>query len=223
MTVRAAAHGDPGIFSQRLSDADFTGKPCLFLDRDGVLIEETHYLHRTDDVALIGGVAEAIRKANGASVAVVMVTNQAGIGRGYYGWQEFDLVQQHVLGACSSLGAHCDMILACAYHRDGVSPFNVDGHSWRKPEPGMLLEAARVLGIDLSRSYIVGDTLADLMAGAKAGLSGGALVLTGHGEREWKENGLAAFALHAGSGSFCPRLAPNGAEAIEHWLAELGA
>lgn len=221
MTSGSPIHHEVGVFSQRLSATDYTGKPCLFIDRDGVLVEESHYLHRTEDVVLIRGVAEAIAKANATGVAVVMVTNQAGIGRGYYSWQEFEVVQQHILGACGSLGGRCDMILACAYHAEGVAPYNQAGHSWRKPAPGMLLEAARVLGIDLSRSHIVGDALTDLAAGARAGLPGGTLVLTGHGEREWRYGGEAAFALYENSGSFVPRRARNAAEAIEYWLAGL--
>lgn len=221
MTSAAPVQREPGVLSHRLSASDFTGKPCLFLDRDGVVVEETHYLHRTEDVVLIDAVAKAIAKANALGVAVVMATNQAGIGRGYYGWREFERVQQHILDACGALGARCDMVLACAYHREGIAPYNREAHSWRKPAPGMLLEAARVLGVDLSQSHIVGDTIADLAAGAQAGLPGGTLVLTGHGEHEWRQGGEAAFTLYEKSGSFAPRLASNGAEAIENWLGSL--
>lgn len=219
MTSGAPADQEPGLFSCRLSTRDYEGKPCLFLDRDGVLVEETHYLHRIEDVVLISGVAEAIANANALGVPVVMVTNQAGIGRGYYSWRDFERVQQHIIEACASVGARWDMVLACAYHGEGIAPYRLDGHSWRKPQPGMLLEAARVLKIDVSRSHIVGDTLADLQAGVEAGLSGGTLVMTGHGEREWRENGNAAFARYAKLGSFVARLAGNGGEAIENWLA----
>jgi D-glycero-D-manno-heptose 1,7-bisphosphate phosphatase len=211
---------EPGLFSQRLSATDYTGKPCLFLDRDGVLVEESHYLHRIEDVALISGAAEGIAKANAVGVAVVMVTNQAGIGRGYYGWQEFERVQTYIAALCDTLGARCDMILACAYHGEGIGPYLREAHSWRKPAPGMLLEAARVLGVDLQRSHIVGDTLADLTAGARAGIPGGTLVLTGHGEREWSGGGKAAFARLESSG-FKPGRAQNSGQAIENWLAGL--
>ena len=217
MTTRERIHHQEGLFSQRLSDTDYTGKPCLFLDRDGVLVEETHYLHRPEDVVLINGVAQAIAKANTMGVAVAMVTNQAGIGRGYYTWEHFHRVQEEILNACALARGRCDMILACAYHREGTAPYRHEAHSWRKPAPGMLLEAARVLGIDLSRSHIVGDTLADLAAGARAGLPSGTLVLTGHGEREWGDGGERTFASYQGSGFF-PHRARNAAEAIEKWL-----
>jgi D-glycero-D-manno-heptose 1,7-bisphosphate phosphatase len=220
MSGASVDHG-PGIFSKRLSTTNYAEKPCLFLDRDGVVVEETHYLHRTEDVTLINGVGEAMAKANAMGVAVVMVTNQAGIGRGYYTWQDFEVVQRHILGACGSLGGRCDMILACAYHCEALAPYNREAHPWRKPAPGMLFEAARVLDVDLSRSHIVGDTLADLEAGAQAGLPGGTLVLTGHGGVEWRDRGEAAFARYKKSGSFKARLARNGAEAIRDWLADL--
>lgn len=211
---------EPGLFSQRLTATNCLGKPCLFLDRDGVLVEETHYLHRVEDVAMINGTAVGIAQANAAGVAVVMVTNQAGIGRGYYDWQQFERVQAHIGDACRSVGAHYDMILACAYHGEGIAPYDREAHPWRKPEPGMLLEAARVLGVDLQRSHVVGDTLADLTAGARAGLPGGTLVLTGHGEREWSAGGEAVFARLESCG-FKPRRAPNARQAIEDWLVSL--
>jgi D-glycero-D-manno-heptose 1,7-bisphosphate phosphatase len=219
VTSTAGVEHQPGLFSCRLSTTDYHGKPCLFLDRDGVLVEETHYLHRTEDVVLVSGVAEAIANANLLGVPVVMVTNQAGIGRGYYGWHDFERVQQHIIAACGSLGARWDMMLACAYHGEGIAPYRQEGHAWRKPEPGMLLEAARVLGVDLSCSHIVGDTFADLVAGARAGLPNGTLVLTGHGEREWREGGEAALAQYEKSGSFVAHIARDGAEAIQNWLA----
>lgn len=211
---------EPGLFSRRLSATDFSRRPCLFLDRDGVLVEETHYLHRIEDLAMIDGTATGIAEANAARVAVVLVTNQAGIGRGYYDWNQFERIQAHIADACRSVGAHYDMVLACAYHGEGIAPYDREGHPWRKPEPGMLLEAARVLGVDLKRSHIVGDTIADLTAGARAGLPGGTLVLTGHGARELSTDGDAAFARLESSG-FKPRQAKNAGQAIEDWLVSL--
>lgn len=110
------------------------------------------------------------------------------------------------------------MVLACAYHADGIEPYRLAAHPWRKPQPGMLLEAARILGVDLSRSHIIGDTLTDLAAGAQAGLPGGTLVRTGHGEREWRDRGEAVFATYRESGRFVANLAENAGEAIDAWL-----
>jgi D-glycero-D-manno-heptose 1,7-bisphosphate phosphatase len=212
---------EAGLFARRLSSADYAGQPCLFLDRDGVLVEESNYLHRAQDAVIIDGVAEAISSANAAGLAVVMVTNQAGIGRGYYDWDDFERVQRHILEAYCLAGASFDLVLACAYHHEAVSPYRHEAHPWRKPAPGMLLEAARVLGIDLAKSHIVGDTLTDLAAGARAGLRSGTLVLTGHGSREWNDGGEAAFTSLKTEGEFTPHLARNAAHAIENWLAEV--
>lgn len=214
------ASPEGGTYSVRLTDVDFSGRPCLFLDRDGVLVEETNYLHRPEDVVVIPGVPHAIAEVNKRGIPVVIVTNQAGIGRGYYDWADFRSVQRHILDVCRLSGAHCDMLLACAYHEEGVPPYDRAGHHWRKPAPGMLLEAAKQLQIDLPQSHIIGDTLSDLAAGAEAGLAGGTLVLTGHGQREWASGGEAAFSAYRNTG-FTARVARDAAQAIEDWIAAL--
>ncbi|MCG8543771.1 MAG: HAD family hydrolase [Alphaproteobacteria bacterium] len=177
---------DPGLWHQVLRHNNARGgaRPALFLDRDGVIVDEVDYLHRVADVRLIDGAAETIRACNQANLPVVIVTNQSGVGRGYYGWEDFAAVQAHLLGLLDAAGARVDMVLACAYHGDAQPPYAVADHPWRKPNPGMLLAAADALDIDLTRSWIVGDTASDLMAGAAAGLAGGVHVLTGHGARE---------------------------------------
>src|ERR1700689_4700078 len=95
------------------------GRPALFVDRDGAVVEETDYLCRAEDVILIPGAAAAIAVANKHGVAVVMVTNQAGIGRGYYGWSEFQAVQKAIVSALAAQGARIDAVYACPHHRDG--------------------------------------------------------------------------------------------------------
>jgi D-glycero-D-manno-heptose 1,7-bisphosphate phosphatase len=156
-------------------------RPALFLDRDGVIVEEVDYLHRLSDVVLIPGAAETIAAAKRLGVPVVIVTNQAGIGRGYYGWMDFMSVQEAILAELSRSGAAVDGVFACPYHPHGVAPYAHPDHPARKPQPGMLLRAAEMMGIDLRRSWIVGDKSSDLMAGRAAGLRGGLLVLTGYG------------------------------------------
>lgn len=205
---------ESGSYCVRLTATSFTGRPCLFLDRDGVVVKEVNYLHRLDDVAVIDGVAEAIALVNRAGLPVVMVTNQAGIGRGIFGWEEFLLVQREIIARCRMSGAHFDMVLACPFHAEGIGPYAVRSHPWRKPNPGMLLEAARVLKPNLERSVIIGDTLTDLAAGEAAGLAGGVLVLTGHGERDH-----AAIPAEVRTRSaFARSVAPNAAVAITDWL-----
>jgi D-glycero-D-manno-heptose 1,7-bisphosphate phosphatase len=220
--VSAAGTHDIGLYAERLSTATFSGRPCLFLDRDGVIVEETHYLHRVQDIVLIPGVAEAIALANRAGIAVVMVTNQAGIGRGLYGWKEFAMVQGAILARLAEdSGARFDMALACAYHADGLGAYAAAHHPWRKPNPGMIAEAAQALGIDLSKSMIVGDKLTDVAAGLNARLPRGALVLTGHGQREVAE-ARDSFARWHAEGRFRPSVAESAAHAIRDWVSEFG-
>jgi D-glycero-D-manno-heptose 1,7-bisphosphate phosphatase len=161
-----------------------TPLPALFLDRDGVIVEDTGYISSPAGLKLIPGAAGLIALANRRGIPVVEVTNQAGIGRGYYGWSEFTAVETALADALARETAAIDAVFACPYHRDGVSPWAHPDHPARKPRPGMLLAAGRLLHLDLKRSWIVGDRLADLQAGHAAGLRGALHVLTGVGSRE---------------------------------------
>jgi D-glycero-D-manno-heptose 1,7-bisphosphate phosphatase len=158
------------------------GRPALFLDRDGVVIEETSYLHRADDIIVIPGVAKVIATANKQSVAVVMVTNQSGIGRGYYGWAEFKAVQNAIIAALAAEGAIVNAVYACAHHPEGKGLLAHPDHPARKPNPGMLLQAAAALTLDLRSSWLVGDKADDIEAAKRAGIAGALLVATGYGE-----------------------------------------
>jgi D-glycero-D-manno-heptose 1,7-bisphosphate phosphatase len=174
---------DPGLWCE-IGPAPPSGRGALFLDRDGVIVADTHYLHRVNDVRMIVGAATAIARCNRLSIPVVVVTNQAGIGRGYYGWDDFRAVQGALAAALAADGAHLDGVVACAYHADGRAPLRVDNHPWRKPNPGMIVEAARRMRLDLSRSWIVGDRAHDLAAGAAAQLAGGTLLTADTQERQ---------------------------------------
>lgn len=167
-----------------LSGPSSKKRPALFLDRDGVIVEETNYLHRVADMRLIEGAAILIRAANERMLPVVMVTNQSGVGRGYYGWSDFAILQDALVAQLAAAGAHLDMVLACAFHEDAQPPFKATDHQWRKPRPGMLHAAADTLTLDLGQSWIVGDSASDIEAGCNAGLAGAVHVATGHGERD---------------------------------------
>jgi len=160
------------------------GAAALFLDRDGVIVEEVEYLHRVEDIVLIEGAATVTAAANRRNVPVVLVSNQSGVGRGYYGWTEFAAVQQAMVSALAAQGARIDAVYACPYHVDGHSPYGHPDHPARKPNPGMLLRAARALALDLGRSWLVGDKATDIEAARCAGLAGALQVETGHGRRE---------------------------------------
>jgi D-glycero-D-manno-heptose 1,7-bisphosphate phosphatase len=164
--------------------ARLRGRPALFLDRDGVLVEEVGYLHRPADVRLNPGTARAVALANQRGLAVVVVTNQAGVGRGLYGWPDFAATQARIQSELAATGAVLDMVLACPFHRDARPPYRHPDHPDRKPRPGMLRRADAALGLDLGGSWIVGDRASDLAAGRAAGLAGGLHLDSGQGEAE---------------------------------------
>jgi len=154
---------------------------ALFLDRDGVLIEEVEYLARPEQVRLISGAAAAVRRANDAGLKVVVVSNQSGVARGRF--PEAVLPEVHRVISAKLLeeaGAVIDAFYYCPHHpTEGLGSFRIDCEC-RKPKPGMLLAAANELIIDLSKSWMVGDRLTDLRAGAAAGCRT-ILVQTGYG------------------------------------------
>lgn len=151
--------------------------PALFLDRDGTFIELVPWLHRADEVVPVPGAFESLAEAARAGLRVVVVTNQSGIGRSYYGWDDFARVQERVIGLAEAAGGRIDAVYACPALPGSGAPC-------RKPAPGMLQAAASDLGIDLRRSWIVGDSASDLEAGHRAGLARGWLVPTGYGARD---------------------------------------
>ena len=182
MTTLPAELDDDLVWAERRSSG--RQAPALFLDRDGVIVEEIAYLHEVEKTRLIDGAAEVICAANQMGLHVVMVTNQAGIGRGYYGWSEFRRVQNKILSELAAAEARIDAVLACPHHPEVEPPYRHPSHPDRKPNPGMLLKAAAMLEIELARSWIVGDRAGDLAAGRNAGIAGGFHVLTGFGAEE---------------------------------------
>jgi D-glycero-D-manno-heptose 1,7-bisphosphate phosphatase len=144
-------------------------------------------------VELTPGAAGLIARVNALGIAVVMVTNQAGVGHGYYDWNDFRTVQAEIHQRLAAQGAHVDAVYACGYHEKGQAPLNTD-HAWRKPNPGMIQAAAHDLGLTLARSWIVGDRANDLAAGEAAGIAGGALVATGYGAEPGQAEEASALA-----------------------------
>ncbi|MEX2454400.1 MAG: HAD-IIIA family hydrolase [Rhodospirillaceae bacterium] len=167
-------------------------RPALFLDRDGTLIEHVHYLRLAGDVRPIADAVAAVQAANAAGWAVVVVTNQSGVGRGYFGWEDVAAVQDRLYELLGAAGAVVDAAYAC-----GHAPPDAGGPArsgFRKPAPGMLLRARDDLDLDLGRSWIAGDGAHDLAAGRAAGLCGGILVPTGYGARPDERDGALALA-----------------------------
>lgn len=172
---------DEDIWNQVLRPASRAGRPGLFLDRDGTVIEEAHFLSDPEGVRLIPGAAGLIGKANRHGIPVIVVTNQSGIGRGYYGWTEFAAVQARMLSDLAGRDAEVDAVYACPHHGEGKPPFDHHDHPARKPRTGMLTRAAEALGLDLAASWIIGDHATDIEAGLNGGFAGAIHVLTGHG------------------------------------------
>lgn len=186
---------EPGLWVERIDSRIFpTGTPALFLDRDGTINLDTGYPDDPAEMVLREDIAAAIGAANRAGIPVIIVTNQSGISRGYYGWTDFAAVNGRVLDLLRADNAFVDMVLACAYHEAGEGPLAIADHPMRKPNPGMLLEAAKCLGLDLQRSLIVGDKPADMEAGQRAGLlqgwlvDGEAAVQSGFTVQPWRDH-----------------------------------
>jgi D-glycero-D-manno-heptose 1,7-bisphosphate phosphatase len=151
-------------------------KPAVFLDRDGVLIEERNYLHRVEDVAFLPGVVAALKRLSDAGFKLFIVSNQSGVGRGYFTLADVERVNEHL---CRELA------------RDGVRPEKIyiapeapdQPSRGRKPSPQFLFDARDEFGVDLAQSYMIGDKLIDLECGWNAGVKKSILVRTGYGAK----------------------------------------
>jgi D-glycero-D-manno-heptose 1,7-bisphosphate phosphatase len=155
-------------------------RAALFLDRDGVINEEVEYLRDPARVALLPGVAAAIAAMNQAGIPVVVVTNQSGLARGMYDAAALAAVTARVGELLAAGGARLDATYHCPHHPDGTVAALAVTCACRKPRPGMLLDAARDLDLDLARSVVVGDKPSDLGAARAAGCAA-VLVRTGYG------------------------------------------
>ena len=163
-----------GLWSEVLSKNDnIDGKPALFLDRDGTIVKEQEYLHEPKNVKLNKNISYLINACNIINIPVIEITNQSGIGRGYYSWNDFIKTEQQIRKFLLLENAKVDMLCACAFHSDALGKYKVDNHSWRKPNIGMLLQAKNSLNINLNDSWIIGDRISDIRAGENAGIKGG--------------------------------------------------
>lgn len=170
----AGALEAPGLWVEMLADPRrYRGRPALFLDRDGTINVDTGYPSRPAEVELFDDILPLIAAANRSDIAVVVVSNQSGIARGLFGWAEFAAVNRRVLDRLRAAGCQVDLVLACGYHAEGQGALRHADHPMRKPNPGMLLRAAELAGIDLPASILVGDKESDVEAGRRAGLSRG--------------------------------------------------
>lgn len=146
-------------------------RPGILLDRDGTIIVDHGYVGSVDRVEFIDGAAEAIASFNAAGVPVAVVTNQSGVARGLYGLDDVDQVHAHIAAHLAACGARVDLFAYCPYHPDGVVAAFSRTSEDRKPRPGMARAAAAALGLDLSRSWVVGDRPEDVGLAESVGAS----------------------------------------------------
>jgi D-glycero-D-manno-heptose 1,7-bisphosphate phosphatase len=153
-----------------------TPGPVLFLDRDGVINEDRHYVGDPEEVALMPGASELIREANNNSVPVAVITNQSAIDRKMFGWRDFAAVMARIDELLAVSGARIDAISACPFHPDVTPGFSARHAEWRKPGPRMIQELDMQLNADRARSWMIGDAASDMAAAETAGLAGGILI-----------------------------------------------
>ncbi|MGD0350780.1 MAG: HAD family hydrolase [Verrucomicrobiota bacterium] len=147
---------------------------AVFLDRDGTIIVEKNYLSRPEDVVVLPGAPAALRRLGDAGFKLFIVSNQSGIGRGYFTLADAERVNEHLGRELARDGVRFEKIY--------IAPEKPDEPSHgRKPSPQFLFDARAEFGVDLARSYLVGDKLADLECGWNAGVKKSILVRTGYG------------------------------------------
>jgi D-glycero-D-manno-heptose 1,7-bisphosphate phosphatase len=163
-----------GLWSEIISkNKKLEYRPALFLDRDGTIVKEEEYLHDPLKIRINNNICSLIRECNLINIPVIEITNQSGIGRGIYSWNEFNKTEKEIRKILSIHDAHINMLCACAFHQDANNTYKIKEHFWRKPNCGMIKEAQSVFSINLEESWIIGDNISDIQAGINAGIRGG--------------------------------------------------
>ncbi len=167
--------------------------PAVFLDRDGVIIENrADYVRSWADVSFLPGALEALRRLQASPYRIIIITNQSAVGRGILTLEDAKSISDRIVTVVEREGGRIDAIYLCPHDPK-------DQCTCRKPKPGLILKAANDLEINLSESVIIGDAFSDLEAGQTAGVHAKILVLTGRGKEQldcMKPNHLDAFAIH---------------------------
>jgi D-glycero-D-manno-heptose 1,7-bisphosphate phosphatase len=159
---------------------------AIFFDRDGVLNVNSGYVGSVDRFVWTDGAIDAVRLINDADWLVVVVTNQSGVGRGYYTLQDVSILHDWMQGELGRHGARIDAFYVCPFHEDAVVPeYRVGNHFDRKPNPGMILRAIDQLCIDPDQSILIGDSTSDIAAATAAGVRG--VLFSGNNLRELVE------------------------------------
>lgn len=162
---------------------------ALFLDRDGVINVEKNYVYRIEDFEFLPGIFDLCATARQLDMRLVVITNQAGIGRGYYSEADFQRLTEWMLGEFHLRGIDIDRVYHCPYHPTaGVGAYRRDSFD-RKPNPGMILRARDELGLELEGSVLIGDKGSDIAAGRAAGV-GHLLLLQPSSDQAVREAGV---------------------------------
>lgn len=158
---------------------------AVFIDRDGTISEEVGYVNHPSRYRVFPYAAEAIELLNRAGLLAVLVTNQAGVARGYFAEELIERVHNLLAQELERGGARLDAVYYCPHHPSvGDAPYRLDCDC-RKPKPGLILRAAAELDVDLARSWMIGDRYGDILLARNAGLRS-AFVLSGYGRGEWE-------------------------------------
>ncbi len=162
--------------------------PAVFYDRDGTICREVGYVNHPSRLMLMPDAASTLRRLRDTGWRAIVVTNQAGIARGYFPVAVIEDTHRRLRRLLSDEGAHVDGVYACVHHPDVGPPAHRRPCGCRKPAGGLLLQAALDHDIDLSRSVMVGDSFKDVAAGRSAGVRAAVLLRTGYGRGELLRN-----------------------------------
>lgn len=162
-----------------LPDREKMLRRAVFLDRDGTINVEKGYLFRAEEFEFIPGVPQALKRLQDAGFLLVVVTNQSGVARGYYTLEDVDILHRHMCSRLQKYGVTLAGIYVCPHHPTAGNPPYRRDCECRKGRPGLLLQAAEELDIDLADSFMVGDKNSDIEAGENAGCHA-CLVASGH-------------------------------------------
>jgi D-glycero-D-manno-heptose 1,7-bisphosphate phosphatase len=145
-------------------------EPALFLDRDGIINKDYGYVYKTEDFDFVDGIFDLCLRAKKRKYLIIIITNQAGIGRGYYTEEDFHVLTRWMCSEFKQREVVIDDVLYSPYHPiHGIGKYKFDS-TCRKPKPGMILQATRRHRIDLSKSLLIGDRITDMQAGIEAGV-----------------------------------------------------